>query len=41
MYSIFLKIIYTVGIHLNGLGQMILINMCKICFYRALKKIIS
>ena len=38
--SIFLKTIYTVGIYLNGRGQMILMNMCKICFYRAFKKII-
>ena len=29
----------TVGIHLNGFDQMILMNMYKICFYRALKKL--
>ena len=33
-----MKAIYTDGIYLNGLGQMILINMCKTCFYRALKQ---
>ena len=37
---IFLNTIYTVGTNLNGLGQIILRNMCKICFIRALKKVI-
>ena len=31
--------IYTVGIHLNGLGQMILINTCKIYFIEHSRKL--
>ena len=39
LYGILGQPSYTVGIHLNGLGHMIQMNMCKKCFYRALRKL--